>query len=236
MDLYVPRLLHKRPWTADEIETVRSNYAAWPTFLIAHLVGHSEFAVTRMARKIGVAKTSAFHKNPLAHLWNGTEHPACVANRIKPGNVPPNKGQKRPGWAPGRMAETQFKKGRPASDAANYVPIGTEKFDPKRKVLMRKITDDPSIFPVKRWRPVHVLVWEAARGPVPEGYIVVFKPGQKTLVSDQITVEKLDMITLAENMRRNTIHNLPAEIGQAIHAKACLTRAINRANRGAPHV
>ena len=68
------------------------------------------------------------------------------------------KGLRRPGWSTGRMAETQFKKGRPAIEARNYVPIGTEKVDPERKVLMRKITDDPKLFPVNRWRPVHVLV------------------------------------------------------------------------------
>ena len=30
---------------------------------------------------------------------------------FKPGNVPANKGLRRPGFAPGRMAKTQFKKG-----------------------------------------------------------------------------------------------------------------------------
>jgi hypothetical protein len=134
------------------------------------------------------------------------------------------------------MAETQFKKGRPACEARNYVPIGTEKYDAKRKVTVRKITDDPALFPANRWRPVHVLVWEAAHGPVPKGHIVIFKKGLKTLVSAEITADRLDLVTLAENMRRNTYHNnYPKEVGLAIQAKAVLTRAINKATRESRH-
>lgn len=229
-------LSERRPWTADEIETVRVNYEAWPNFLIAYILGRTEFGVFRIGRKLGLKKTDAFHNNPHAHLWNGTEHPNAIASRIKPGSVPPNKGKKMPGYAPGRSGETQFKKGRPAHEAANYVPIGTEKYDRKRKVLMRKITDDPAIFPVARWKPVHVLVWMAAHGAVPKGHIVVFKKGLKTLVADEITADKLELVTLAENMRRNSYHNnYPKEVGEAIYAKTRLTRAINRATRGVRH-
>jgi hypothetical protein len=153
------------------------------------------------------------------------------AYRYPKGNVPANKGLRRPGYAPGRMAETQFKKGRPAHEARNYVPIGTEKYDRKRKTIVRKITDDPSLFPVARWRPVHVIVWEAANGPVPDGHIVIFRPGMKTLVSADITLDRLELVTLAENMRRNTIHNLPAPLRKAIHARAGLVRSINRRTR-----
>src|SRR5574337_2009025 len=137
----------------------------------------------------------------------------------------------RPGWAPGRMATTQFKKGRPAQEARNYVPIGTEKYDSKRKVTVRKITDDPAIFPAMRWRPVHVLVWETANGPIPKGHIVVFKKGLKTLVSADITVDRLDLVTLAENMRRNSYRNYPQPIPQLIQLRGALNRKINKRER-----
>ena len=107
--------------------------------------------------------------------------------------------------------------------------IGTEKVDPKRKVLMRKVTDDPALFPVNRWRPVHVVVWEAANGPVPEGHIVVFRPGLKTLVAAEITADRLETVTLAENMRRNSYHNrFPPELKELVHLKARITRRVRR--------
>lgn len=174
-------------------------------------------------------KAPDFETQPLARLWNGAQYSASIANRFKQGGNPAIKRLRRPGWAPGDMAKTQFKKGRPASESRNYVPMGTEKVDPKRKVLMRKVTDDPSIFPAQRWRPVHVIVWEAEHGPLPEGHIVIFRPGMKTFAADEITADRLEIVTLAENMRRNTFHNrYPPEVKELIHLKSRITRRINK--------
>lgn len=221
----------REPFTPDMDETIRINYPMWPAFLIGALIGRTASAVYQRAQRLGVEKHPDHWRNPHAHLWNSTSHPNSVAARFKPGQTPPNKGLRRPGWAPGRMAQTQFKKGRPAHEARNYVPIGTEKIDPKRKSLVRKITDDPAVFPTKRWRPVHVLVWEAANGPVPKGHICVFRPGMKTFVASEITVDKLEVITLAENMRRNTVHNYPKPIVRMIQMRGALNRSINRRSK-----
>ena len=80
----------------------------------------------------------------------------------------------------------------------------------------------------KRWRAVHELVWVAAHGPVPVKHIVVFKPGMCSNVLEEITVDRVECISLAENMRRNTIHNLPPEIKQVVQLRGVLTRAINK--------
>lgn len=152
--------MNGRAWTADEDETLRINWPRFPAFLIAHVLRRGQASVDRRAHQLGLKKADDFETQPLARLWNGTEDPRSIAARFRPGSVLANEGLQRPGWAPSRMAATQFKRGaRPASESRNYVPIGREKVDPKRKVLMRKLIDDPSIFPVKRWRPVHVIVW-----------------------------------------------------------------------------
>lgn len=221
----------RRRWNADDEEILRVNFPMWPAFLIAHLVGHSVSSVYQRAKRLGIEKSPDHWRNPMAYLWNATEHPNSIASRIKPGSVPPNKGQRRPGWAPGRMAETQFRKGRPAHEAANYVPLGTEKVDPKRKVVVRKVTDDPSVFPANRWRPVHVLVWEATHGAVPDGHIVRFKAGMKTFDSAQITEDRLELVSLAENMRRNTIHNYPEDLKKVMQLRGVLNRRINRISK-----
>lgn len=228
--------MNRTTWTADEDETLRINYPHFPAFLIAHVLRRTRVSVHYRARVLGLQKAADFNTKPLAYLWNGTREAASVAARFKPGSVPANKGLRRPGWSAGRMAETQFKKGRPASEARNYVPIGTEKVDRKRKVLMRKITDDPSIFPVNRWRPVHVLVWEAAYGPVPSKHIVIFRPGQKTFVADEIILDRLELISLVENMRRNTLHNrYPQDVKELIYLKGRITRRIRRITKEQDH-
>jgi len=228
--------MNGRAWTADEDETLRINWPRFPAFLIAHVLGRGRASVYRRAHQLGLKKADDFETQPLARLWNGAEDPRSIAARFRPGSVPANKGLRRPGWSPGRMGATQFKKGRPASESRNYVPIGTEKVDPKRKALMRKVTDDPSLFPVKRWRPVHVIVWEAAHGAVPDGHIVIFRPGMKTFVAADITADRLEVVTLAENMRRNAFHNrYPPEVKELIHLKARITRRINKRTKEQQH-
>jgi hypothetical protein len=220
----------KHKWTAAEDAVLRARYPDEQTADIAHDLGLNIGRVYQRAGKLGLHKSAAYMASDAAgRIQRGRQDPRMVAHQFQKGIVPANKGRRRPGWAVGRMRETQFKKGRPAHEARNYVPIGTEKYDVKRKVTMRKITDDPAVFPAMRWRPVHVLVWEAANGPVPAGHIVVFKKGLKTLVSADITVDRLDLVTLAENMRRNTYHNnYPKEVAQLIQLKGALNRKINR--------
>jgi hypothetical protein len=74
---------------------------------------------------------------------------------------------------------------------------------------------------------VHRLVWEAVNGPMPRGYIVVFKPGMASSDPDMITIDRVELISRAELMRRNTRHSLPPELNALISTKARLTRLIN---------
>lgn len=218
----------KHVWTEAEDALLRKRYPHEKTEYIARDLGLSIGGVYQHAKHLGLKKSEKYLASPDAQrLRRGDQ--VGKAYRFPKGHVPANKGLRRPGWSPGRMRETQFKKGRPAHEARNYVPIGSEKYDSKRKVTMRKITDDPEIFPAQRWRPVHVLVWESANGPVPDGHIIVFKKGMKTLDSSAITVDRLDVVTLAENMRRNSYHNnYPKEVVQLIQLKGALNRKINR--------
>lgn len=214
-------------WSAADEFIVRKLYADTPTAELAELVGRTVTQVHSKAKRLGLKKSAKYLASPAAcRLRRGDN--VGKAYRFPKGHVPANKGTRRPGWSAGNMAKTQFKKGRPAPAAHNYKPIGTEKIDPKRKVLMRKVTDDPAIFPVKRWRHVHVIAWSAANGPVPSGHIVIFRRGMKTFVATEITVDRLELVTLAENMRRNTIHNLPESIKTTVRALGYLRRRINR--------
>jgi hypothetical protein len=65
-------------------------------------------------------------------------------------------------------------------------------------------------------------------GPLPPKHIVVFKPGMRTNVLEEITVDRVECISLAENLKRNTRHNLPPELNQVVQLRAVLTRQINK--------
>ena len=223
--------LEKVCWTADMDQTLRINYPAFPAFLIAYVLGLTYGQVQNRAHSLGLKKAPDFWSQPNARLWNSVEHPNSIASRIKPGATPPNKGLRRPGWAPGRMADTQFKKGCMSGAAQhNYQPVGTLRIDTKDGYLERKVTDDHPV-PARRWVAVHRLVWEAANGPIPPGHRVAFRPGTKTNVLAEITPDKLELVTAADVMRRNTIHNYPTAIKDAMRMRGVLNRSIRKAEK-----
>lgn len=164
-------------------------------------------------------------------------NPNIVAHQFKPGQTPWNKGLHY--QAGGRSAETRFKVGEMSGAAQhNYVPIGAQRIT-VYGMLERKITDDPALVPARRWVGVHRLVWQAAHGPIPEGHIVVFKPGLATTVEADITLERLECITRRENMRRNSLHTrMPPDMARLYRVKGAITRQVNRitnnTNPGAP--
>jgi len=219
----------RKPWTDTELLVLKRFYADMPTRAIADALGRPVTQVYGKATKLGLAKSEAFFNGPYSgRLTDGS---LGVSGRFQPGLVPWNKGKPgSTGYHP-NTRRTQFKKGEMSGAAQhNYVPIGSLRVT-KYGSLERKVTDDPSLYPARRWRPVAHLVWEAEHGPIPSGHVVRFKPGMHTIEEAEITLDRLECITLAENMRRNTLHRYPTEIVDAIRARAVLNRRINRVQK-----
>ena len=85
--------------------------------------------------------------------------------RFNPGSAAWNKGIPGSTGNHPNTKRTQFKKGRARGEARNYQPIGTLRI--LDGILQRKVTDDPALYPSRRWVAVHRLVWEAVNGPTP---------------------------------------------------------------------
>lgn len=170
-----------------------------------------------MAAHLGLHKTPEFMASMYSGRWRHEDHPGR-ATWFPAGNVPANKGMRRPGWHAGRMRQTQFKKGH---KPATWVPVGTEVVDCEgyRK---RKVSDDRTKASRFNWRFVHVLAWEEANGPVPPGHAVAFRNGNQA----DIRIENLELISRAELMRRNTLHNLPKPLADVIRLRGRLVRRI----------
>lgn len=218
----------RRFWTDLELELLRQAYADYTTEAIATVLGRTVEQVYSKAGNLGLKKSEAYMASPAAcRLRRGNE--VGKAFRFKKGQTPFNKGAA--GWnAGGRSHETRFKPGRAAQDAHNYVPIGSTKLS-KDGYLVQKTTDDPSIFPARRWVAVHRLVWEATNGPIPDKHIVVFRRGMRTTVFEEITLDRVECISLVDNMRRNSLHRYPKEIAHAIQMRGALNRRINHVEK-----
>jgi len=200
-----------RPWTDDELAAFRALYPNTHNSELAAVLGRTEAAISNAAVKHGLRKSSAYK--------------AAHSTQFAPGLVPWNTGQRyQPG---GRCAETQF---RPGQKPPNWVPIGSLRVN-RGGHLQRKIGDDPG-GPNKRWRTVAELVWVEHHGPLPPGHIVVFKPGQFTSELEQITLDRIECITRAESMRRNsTWSRMPPELARLVQLRGALNRQINRIER-----
>jgi hypothetical protein len=117
---------------------------------------------------------------------------ACKANRklnsglngrFNPGYVPYNKGKNTGGWEP-----TLFRKG---NMPYNYKPVGTKRVN-SDGYLEIKIADP------RTWKGKHILLWEAANGPIPKGYAVIFGDGdrQNTTLDNLILVSRRQLLKL----------------------------------------
>lgn len=220
----------RRFWTKREIAVIRRDYPHKDTKLIAAALKRTLISCYQRAAIIGVCKSDAYLARKKARERD-TLRRAGVPHRYPKGHVPANAGLRRPGYGPGRMRETQFKKGRHPREARNYKPIGTLRVSADG-LLERKVSDDQTIFPARRWIGVHRLVWSEAKGPIPDGHAVVFKPGRATTELAKITLDVLELVTRQELMRRNSYHtNYPKEIVQLIQLRGAVQRQINKRER-----
>lgn len=204
----------RRRWTRFEDAQLRRDYPMTPAHEIAARLGRAPGSVHQRAAAIGISKSPEFKRRQGREL---AAHPAARAQRYEKGH---NGGHGfKKGHRHGRA--TRFKKGqRPHT----WKPIGTERInaDGYRE---RKVTETGC--PPRDWRPIHLLMWQEANGPVPDGHAVVFRNGDKT----DIRLENLECITRAELMARNTVHNLPKPLAELVQLRGALTRKINEAER-----
>jgi hypothetical protein len=92
--------------------------------------------------------------------------------RFRPGQVPPNKGRK--GYCSPGSEKGWFE---PGNMPFNTMPLGSERVNAYGYVEVKY--SEKSGPPKNRWKGKHVLAWEKANGPVPEGHAVIFADGDR---------------------------------------------------------
>lgn len=209
-----------KPWTPMDELLLEALYPNTCAARLAELLGRPEHCVYKKARMMHLAKSEEFLSSPQSGRWNGSSGRDF---RFKKGQTPWNKGKHV--VAGGRSAETRFKKGtRPP----NWMPIGSERTS-QDGYRQRKMTDTG--YPPRDWVSVHILLWTEHHGPVPPGHIVAFKDRNK----QNIVIENLELRTLAENMRGNTIHRFPPELRDLIRLQGRVRKAIENRHEEQDH-
>lgn len=223
--------MNGKPWTEQDIDALRRLYPDYTAEVVAKVLDRHPGSVHAKAAHLHIRKSEAFLASVRSgRVQRGQQDPRVVATRFKPGLAPWNKGKSY--QAGGRSAETQFKPRRP-EESRNYLVIGSHRISSKDGYLERKVTDDPTLAPARRWVAVHRLVWEVAHGPIPRGHVVCFKPGQRTSVLEELTVDRLECISRTELIQRNHPRNKHPEYARLVQLKGAITRQANRINREA---
>jgi len=208
----------RRVFTEHVLQVVGDRYADEDTQQIADDLGLSKAQVFHVAAKLGVRKTpeylAALEIRQRVQFIDGSK-----STRFQPGQAPWNKGV--PFSAGGRSKETRFK---PGQRPHTWRQIGTERLS-KEGYLQRKVADTG--YSPRDYKAVHHLVWIEAGREIPPGHVLIFIDGDKR----NITLDNLRLITKAENMARNTIHNLPREYVEVAQLRGSLRRIL--ANRQA---
>lgn len=217
----------KRFWTPAELALLTANYANSRTDDLAAALNRTLTTVYQKAIALGLRKTAEYlATQDGGRVQRGKKHDAMKGTQFKPGQAAWNKGTKGIVGVQEACRATQFKKGRPATEARNYLPIGTQRIT-REGILEQKMTDDLSMDPHRRWVGVQRLVWEAAHGPIPAGHVVVFKAGRKTTEAQRITLDALEMLTRDQLMKRNSVHNMPKELALLVQLRGAVNRQIN---------
>jgi hypothetical protein len=223
---------HPRYWREWELALLRVHYPHVPTEPIAAALGRPLKTVHSKAIALGLKKTRELIATIASERTRRPGH-GGQAHQFKPGLVPWNKGTKGLVGTQPACRATQFK---PGSRPHTWVPVGSFRVSADG-VLELKVHDEPGDHnKVKRWRNFSQVVWERDVGPIPAGHIVVFKPGQRTTEPQLVTADRLECISRAENVRRNSVHQLPPELRELVHLRGRLSRAINtKARQGQEH-
>lgn len=141
----------------------------------------------------------------------------AAQSRIKPGNVPANKGKKMAKSVYRKVAKTMFKKGQLPVNTKFDGAITTRTDNRGVKQLWIRISK-------ANWMPLSRYKWQKHRGPIPQGMIVIHKDGNPM----NCKVSNLKLISKAENAIRNSIHfNYPKELVKQKLLLGAFKRKIN---------
>jgi hypothetical protein len=208
-------------FTAEQEEEIIRDYADVESPELARRYGCSLFTLRNFAYRHSLKKSrELIVSKAKERMENNPNHPAR-AYWIKKGSISPNKGKKRSGlYSPEaleKMSRTQFKKGH---IPFNRKPVDHERTDSKAGYIYVKVSGN------RKMVLKHRYIWEQHNGPIPPGYNIQFRDGNR----QNCAIDNLYIISKKEQLaNENSMYaRYPKEIQLAIKAKGAFVRQINK--------
>lgn len=183
-----------RIWEPEEDDILRMKY---PDTLNSELMielDRSLSSIYGRAQLLGLSKSDAYIKK---HGMRFTTESCIVGSsyRWKKGNAPPNKGKKLQGERLAKILQTAFKKGHIPHNS--YAEDGV--------VIVRNESQTGKMYQwvriaLGKWKPVHILLWENKHGEYNKKTHCLWFINGDTM---DVRLENLELITRAENVKRN---------------------------------
>lgn len=197
---------------------LKDNYLTMPVKTIAKAIGKkSDITVRTRMRQLGLVIPQEIIEQRKQD------------SRFKKGIIPVNKGKKQSEYMSPETIEktkaTRFKKGHVPENKLSVGSITIRSYGknykngPNYKVKYIKIAEGSF-----DWVPLHIYNWLQSGQDIPEGFVLAFKDGNQL----NPELENLHLISMKENMKRNSIHNYPQELKEIVMLKGYIKRQINK--------
>ena len=201
-------------WTEDETVFLFLAYANRTAQQIADTLGLKLHQVYGKAHDLGLTKSDEFNRSLMSGRIQQGNQRRGKDTRFKPGHTPWIKGKKLPGHGNDR---TKFK---PGHKPRGYMPVGSVRQVQDGYWQVKLLPTGPHTL---TWAFVHHLVWELHHGPIPDGYLLRFRDGNK----DNTAPDNLALVSMRDSLRGNSVHALPPELKELSYLRGRITRAIN---------
>lgn len=199
-----------RKYNQFEDDFIRKNYKLIPMKRISKILGRPESSARQRLKILGLVVppeiTAKFKQ--MSHFDKG--------------HSPVNKGKKQTEF----MSPEAIERSKKGLFTKGHLPHNTKESDlvisiraDKRGVKYKFIRVS-----LAKWIPLARYNWEQVHGPIAKWMKMIHKDGD----SLNCDLSNLELLTPGELMKRNSLHNYPKEIANAIQLGGALKRKINR--------
>lgn len=201
------------PFTPEKMKLLKELYPNTRNRDIAEILGVTESSIIAAGHRYKLRKTEEFKRE------------CSSKGYFKAGQIPFNKGKKGTEYlsteALEKMKPTLFKKGNlpPNTKEDGVITIRYDHADTRNGIPYKYIR-----IGLSRWVTLQKYNWEKKYGKIKKGYCLWCKNGD-TLNCEP---DNWELITRAENMKRNTVHNYPKEVALMVQLRGALNRQINK--------
>lgn len=197
-----------KKWTTEETKKLSKLYPSKSNRELAEIFGVSIYQIKSKAQRMGLLKSHD-------HMERST------LGQFTRGMTPWNKGLS---YMPENDA-TRFQKG---NKPHTWRPIGTITNRSGRTNEWNIKVANTGIRSTD-WRPLGEYVWmQAGFEPPTPSEVIRFKDGYKAKSPSCYKIERLEKVTRAENMNRNTIHRYPEELKSTMRMLGQLKKEIEK--------